>query len=215
MGIGPDRARAASQAAFKALSPEAAISTGYAGALGPAGVGEVILGTEVHDWTRERSRPATPADSGLLHVARMAVRESGLVWTQGPVVTVGTVIWQAAEKHALSEASGAVAMDMESAAIAQAAAEAAVPCLVARTVFDRVGDDLPMDFNLWFAPGGGPRVLIEILRRPSILWGLARLQRQEAQASESLTRFFRALLRALPMRPSHPDVDVPVAAGLC
>jgi adenosylhomocysteine nucleosidase len=213
MGIGPDRARAASEQVFGAVSPEAAISTGYAGALGPAEVGEVILGIEVHDWTRDRSQPVTPADAGLLQVARMAARESGLVWTQGPVVTVGTVIWRAAEKHALSEASGAVAMDMESAVIAQAAAEAAVPCLVARTVFDRVGDDLPMDFNLWFAPWGAARVFMEILRRPSILSSLYRLERHEEQASETLARFFRALFLAFQGHPSPTDLEYPVAAG--
>jgi adenosylhomocysteine nucleosidase len=213
MGTGPDRARVACESVFKAIAPDAAISAGYAGALGPAGVGEVILGTEVHDWTRDRSQPVTPGDAGLLHVARTAARESGVAWTQGPVVTVGTVVGLAAEKRALSEASGAVAVDMESAPIAKAAAAAAVPFFVARAVFDRVGDDLPMDFNLWFSAWGPARVFVGILRRPSILWGLVRLERHEEQASETLARFFRALFLAFQVHPSPTDLEYPVAAG--
>lgn len=212
-GIGPECARAASEQVFGAVSPEAAISTGYAGALGPAGVGEMILATAVHDWTKERVRTVITADAGLLQVARMAARESGLAWTQGPVVTVGTVIWRAAEKRALSVSSGAIAVDMENAAIAQAAAEHAVPCLMARTVVDRVGEDLPMDFNLWLAPWGAARVFMEILRRPSILSSLYRLERHEKQASETLARFFLALFPAFQVHPSPTDLEYPVAAG--
>src|SRR5712691_10909599 len=120
-GVGPERARKASEMALLALAPDALISTGYAGALGIAAVGEVILGTNVVDWTEEESHTAIQANPAWLGSARVAARNAGTGWTQGPVVTVKHVLWRASEKQALGGVSGAVAVDMESAIIAKVA----------------------------------------------------------------------------------------------
>src|SRR6266511_1327077 len=48
-GIGPDRAREASEAALFAFTPDVLISTGYAGALGTANIGEIVLGSNTLD----------------------------------------------------------------------------------------------------------------------------------------------------------------------
>lgn len=47
------------------------------------------------------------------------------------------------EKQAMHELTGAIALDMESAAVAKTAAEAGVPCLVIRTIADPADMDLP------------------------------------------------------------------------
>ncbi len=212
-GIGPERAREAAEAALVELAPDALISTGYAGALGVAALGEVILGTRFLDWSKERSRPVIQADPALLDSARMAAREARIAWTQGSVVTVDRVVWRATEKQALGETSGAIAVDMESAIIARVATSAGIPFLLARAISDRVGDDLPMDFNVWFPPFGSFRCLLKILQRPSILRGLYRMNRRANRASDSLRKFFCALVIVLESHCPSPDSEISLSAG--
>src|SRR3989442_15990697 len=82
-GVGPERARKASEMALLALAPDVLISTGYAGALGIAAVGEVILGTTVVDWTEEELHTEIQADPAWFGSAREAARNAGTGWTQG------------------------------------------------------------------------------------------------------------------------------------
>jgi adenosylhomocysteine nucleosidase len=199
--------------ALLALAPDALILTGYAGALGVAAVGEVILGTNVIDWTAEESNAAIQANPDLLGSARAAARNAGIGWTQGPVVTVKNVLWRASEKRALGGVSGAVAVDMESAVVAKVAITAGIPFLVVRAISDRVGDDLPMDFNLWFSPFGSFRCLLKVVQHPSILYGLYEMKRHADQASESLRRFFCALVLVLESQLPPPDAEATLTMG--
>ncbi len=193
-GIGPAPAFAAAKSALSEIVVDAVLSTGYAGALGPAGLGELILGTEVLNWTKDHSRTRFLSDPALLAIAREAVAPACTAWSQGPVVTVENVVWRAVEKRALGQVTGAIAVDMESVAIAQAAATVGVPFLAIRAVSDRVDEDLPMDFNLWLTPGGRLRGIVQLVRHPSILRSLLRMRRQAAHGSQALARFFRAFL---------------------
>lgn len=212
-GVGPERARKASERALLALAPDALISTGYAGALGVAAVGEVILGTNVIDWTEEESHAAIQVNPDLLGSARVAARNAGIGWSQGPVVTVKNVLCRASEKQALGGVSGAVAVDMESAVIAKVATTARIPFLVVRAISDRVGDDLPMDFNLWFSPFGSFRCLLKAVQHPSILSGLYEMKRHADQASESLRRFFCAWVLVLESQLPPPDAEATLTMG--
>lgn len=212
-GIGHERAREASESALFAVSPDGIISTGYAGGLDVAGLGELILGTGIRDWTSDRSDVEIQADCGFLEAAQVAAREATVTWRQGPVLTVQHIIWRASEKQALGRASGAIAVDMESAAIASVAVAAGIPFLVARAVSDSAADDLPMDFNRWLAPFGPARLLMEIIRRPSALTRLYAMKRQADRASETLRRFFCVLIRILGDRPSPTAPDLPATAG--
>ena len=212
-GVGPERARKASETALLELVPDALISTGYAGALGIAAVGEVILGTSVIDWTEEESHAAVQADPAWLGSATVAARNAGTGWTQGPVVTVKHVLWRSSEKHALGGVSGAVAVDMESAVIAKVAATAGVPFVMVRAIVDRVGDDLPMDFNLWFSPFGSFRCFLKVVKQPSILYGLYEMKRHADKASDSLRRFFCALVPVLESQLPPPHAEVTLTMG--
>lgn len=196
-GMGPESAFAAANAALSELVVEAVVSTGYAGALGPAGVGELILGTEILNWTKDHSQAKFCADPALMAIAREAVGPAWAAWSQGAVVTVENVVWRAIEKQALGKISGAIAVDMESAAIAQAAATVGVPFLLVRAVSDRADEDLPMDFNLWCTPWGRVQGIAQLLTRPRILRSLLQMKRQVEQGSQALGRFFRAFLVVL------------------
>ncbi len=197
IGMGPAAAFAATETFLAEVAVDAIVSTGYTGALGIAEPGEVILGTEVHDWTKERPRPVYRSDVALLTMAREAAGPARAAWSQGIVVTVENVVWRAAEKQALGKVSGAIAVDMESAAIARAAASRNVPFLLVRAVSDGAGDDLPMDFNLWFTPRGRLRGLAQVLMHPSIIRSLLRMKRRVERGSHALGQFFRAFFVVL------------------
>jgi hypothetical protein len=66
-----------------------------------------------------------------------------------------------------------------------------------RAVSDGAADDLPMDFNLWFAPRGRLRGLAQVLMHPSIMCSLLRMKRHAELGSQALARFFRAFFVVL------------------
>ncbi|MEK6695165.1 MAG: hypothetical protein AABY67_07405 [Nitrospirota bacterium] len=213
-GMGPAAAAAAAQAVLSEMALDAVVSTGYAGALGPAGIGDVIVGADVRDWTREHAQAIFRADPALLAIAREAAGEAKLAWSEGPVATAARVLCRADEKRALAEASGAIAVDMESAEIARVAASRNVPFLLVRAVSDRAGDDLPMDFNLWLTPGGRVCALAQLARRPSILRALFRMKRQVEQGSQNLACFFQVWWRLLGQEHASARMYGPAVMGV-
>ena len=211
-GIGSQAALAGAEALLSAFAVDAVVSTGYAGALGTAGLGDVILGTDTLDWTTEGARTSFPCDASLRAIARETASRARVGWCEGPVVTVAEVVCKADEKHGLARASGAIAADMESAAIARAAHVVGVPFLVVRAVSDGADEDLPMDFNLWLSPWGRVQGVALLLRHPSIIRSLLRMRRQVEHGSQNLARFFAALLPLL-ARPWTAACPSPVALG--
>lgn len=212
-GMGPAAAAAAAHAILSEVALDAVVSTGYAGGLGLAGIGDVIVGTDVRDWTREQPQPVLRADPALLAIARAAAGEAKLAWSEGPVATVSRVLCRAAEKKALAQASGAIAVDMESAAIALAAASRNVPFVLVRAVSDRVDEDLPLDFNLWLTPGGRVRALVRLAQHPSGLRALFRMKRQVEQGAKNLASFFQAWWHVLGREHTSVRAPVPAAMG--
>ena len=212
-GIGHLNARLAAEAVLVSISPDALISTGYIGGLRTEDTGALILGTQLQDWTDERSVAAIPADEALLAAAGLAAREAGLACSQGPIITVARVVWRASEKQALADACAAIGVDMESAAVARVAASGKVPFLAVRAVSDKVGDDLPMDLNMWLSCSGSLRGIIEVIRHPSLLREFYHMKGHADQANETLRRFFESFLVALQscQLPSTSDLSVAVS----
>ena len=97
----------------------------------------------------------------------------------GPVVSLPTVVCRAVEKQNLSRLTGAVALDMESAAIGQVAQSQGVPFAVVRTVSDVAGEDLPLDFNAFLKPWGWMRGIGAMISDPSSL-----MRSQSAQTTK-------------------------------
>ncbi len=171
------------------------MSTGFACALVPAQVGDLIVGTAVCSvhaegaWTMRDDRVLCDGAvrAGLLLVAQHA----GLVVRAGTVVSSGTVVWQAEEKHRLRRLTDAAGLDMESAAVAAVAQERGVPMVIVRTVSDLVDEDLPLDFNLFLRPTGWIKGMQALISRPSSVVGLNRLRKQSRVAADRLTEWFQ------------------------
>ena len=200
-GIGPDRAREVARAVLSQGAWALVLSTGFACALAPADVGDLIIGTEVysvlHDghWIRSEGVVSCSRDEQvrLLSVgqgARMAVKTGGIVSTP-------RVVWRADEKRAIRDLTSAAGLDMESAAVASVAHEKGIPMAVARTVSDLVDEDLPLDFNLFLRPTGWLMGLWALIGHPSRFIGLNRLRAQSRVAADRLADFFKGYVAAV------------------
>jgi adenosylhomocysteine nucleosidase len=191
-GIGPEAAEKAASAILNKSRAALAVSTGFAGALQPAvAIGDVIVATSVVSgrfdgaWTQIGAPLA--CHETVLRAVQTAATETGLAFRSGLVVSLTTVLCRAVEKASVSRLTGALALDMESAAIGNVAGAHRVPFAVVRTVSDAASEDLPLDFNMFFAPGGWMRGVGAMIMRPSSLIGLNRLRRQSRIASGRLT----------------------------
>ena len=194
-GVGPAAARTVAEKVLKAQAMSLVMSTGFACALVPAQVGDLIVGTEVSSvqaegtWTMRNDRVICDeaVRAGLLIVAQ----DAGLIARVGTVVSSGTVVCEAQEKRRLRRLTDATGLDMESAAVAAVAQEQGLPMAIVRTVSDLVGENLPLDFNLFLRPTGWIKGMQAIVGRPSSVEGLNRLRKQSRLAANRLTEWFQ------------------------
>ena len=171
------------------------ISTGFACALVPAQVGDLIVGTAVSSvhgegtWTV--GNDCVLCDGVVREGLLIVAQDAGLVARVGTVVSSGTVVWQAQEKRRLRRLTDATGLDMESAAVAAVAQERGVPMAIVRTVSDLADEDLPLDFNLFLRPTGWIKGMQALISHPSSLVGLNRLRKQSRVAGDRLTEWFQ------------------------
>lgn len=181
-GMGWEPAHRAARA-LMAKGATALASVGTAGALDPAlGCGVIVLPEEVVSL----EGPPVPADplwryelAGAL--PRDRVYGGRLLGTRLPL---GSRL----DKAVARRETNAVAVDMESAAIARVAAESGVPFLAVRVIVDTAGEDLPRAV-LAASLGASPST-------PKLLAGLARAPR-DIGALIRLTKRFRAACTVL------------------
>jgi len=184
---GPGAVRAA-QAATAALAAGASglVSFGLAGALrAELAPGAVLLPRRV------RSATAAFAADPFWHAALAdAVRTAGLTPSFDDLLSVPAALTTPSEKSAAA-ASGAVAADMESAAIAAVAARAGARFLALRVIVDAAGDSLPADVERWVDARGERRLgaALAAALRPAQwreLWILAQRYRAARRTLERL-----------------------------
>jgi adenosylhomocysteine nucleosidase len=197
-GPGPEKAEAAARGLLEA-GVRALVSVGICGALDPAlRPGDVILPTRVvnrHD----------DAESWLVdavwHAAVMAAAPSDAAYYTGALLGSDRAVGSVAGKHHLAARTGAVAVDMESHAVARVAAGAGVPFLVLRTVADTAGDTLPPWLAGVLNRDGSPNTAVaarRILFGPWRLPTLIRLARRNAAAEAALAEACRAVCSSGP-----------------
>jgi nucleoside phosphorylase len=183
-GAGCRRAASAVDAACGAFEPEAAVSTGFCGALADGlAVASVVVATEV--VTKDvagalRSLPTQPVTSGVRSTC-------GTIWCSERVIRTP------AEKEALA-ARGACAVEMEAAGVAARALERGLPFYCVRAVTDLAYETLANDFEAALRPDGHfdtMRILRSTLRYPSArIPELFRLRRRYVLAARALGDFF-------------------------
>ena len=151
---GPGAARAAAAAA-RAIDAGAGVlvSWGLAGALDA----KLAPGTVVAS-RRVLAQGAGPLAVDPAWHARLAAVAGEFAFEHGDLLTVPAALESPEAKRAVATATGAVAVDMESAAIGAAAARAHVPFVVLRVVVDGIDDALPRGAEQWIDERGNRRL---------------------------------------------------------
>ncbi|MCP9447970.1 MAG: hypothetical protein NNA22_10435 [Nitrospira sp.] len=192
-GIGPEKASRAAQRLLMRHPFSLAVSTGFACALVPTEIGALLLGREVIAMEKggvgRLSVMEIPEDEGETMI-RLA-QASGQVNHVGRFVSTDCIVGSAADKRQFARLTGAVGLDMESAALAEEARRARASFVIVRTVSDLLDEDLSLDFNLFLHPAGWLKGMASVVGHPSRLAGLWRLGRQSRTAAGNLTSFFR------------------------
>jgi len=120
------------------------ISTGCCGGLVPgARSGLMVVPARILEAHGEQVSEVTPPDEQWSAFARRLAEKRGLHCTDRPIISVDRALLSEASKAGCHQATGAVAVDMESAALARVAGELGVPHLVLRHVMDAVDEPLP------------------------------------------------------------------------
>jgi adenosylhomocysteine nucleosidase len=178
-GAGRRRAAAALRAACQLYQPEAVVSIGFCGALeARLEVASLVVATEV------------ASDTGVLPAR---VTSGGISSFCGTIWCSDRVIRTAAEKKILAE-TGASAVEMEAAGVAEAAQERGLPFYCVRAVTDLAGETMANDFQAALRPDGHFATMIILgstLRDPSArIPELFRLKRRCDRAARALGDFF-------------------------
>jgi len=196
-GMGVQRTERAARALVRCSRFDALVSTGCAGALAPTlQPGDLVIATTVVDRAtgRRYDTDAAVRSSWQTVAARVAVHA-----VLEPELCSAEVLTSVADKRAAASASGAAAVDMESAAIGACAADAGIGFGLVRAILDTAKDDVEASFAFVDAATGGVKPLAlaaHLARHPGALSQLLSLQRQMSCAQASLSKFFTAWLSA-------------------
>ncbi len=159
------------------------VSFGIAGGLDPAlRPGTVVIARRI------LAPDGSPAEADKDWAKRLdAALPRSIPRSNGPVIGSDRPVAVPAEKAALMQKSGAVAVDMESHAVAAAAAGRGIPFLAVRAIADPAGRRLPQA-ALAGLDGRAPPVLAALLRRPADLGPLLGVARDYRAALRTLGR---------------------------
>jgi adenosylhomocysteine nucleosidase len=193
-GAGYAAARRATSDLIAIHKPQWVISAGFAGGLADdIPRGHFVMADTIEGESGEplsigfRMDPGVLANTPKLHV--------------GKLVTVKQIVRTSAAKRALAESSGAIACDMESAAIAEACREAKTRFLSVRIISDGVNDELPKEIERLMTSRTLARQLGAatgaIFKRPAAIKDLWRLREDALKYSDRLAKFLAGVIPQL------------------
>jgi nucleoside phosphorylase len=187
-GAGSRRAAHAVEIAIRAVSAadlsssklETVISTGLCGALDPALQPEqIVVATEVLDLKSQE----------VFSAATISCSDAAI--SSGVILTQDRIAQNVAEKQAL-RASGAIAVDMEAAAIAARAKRAGLPFACIKVVSDSANESFGVDFNRMRSDDGHIRrgkISYYAFTHPKVIPELLRWKRRAEAAAKVLGEF--------------------------
>ncbi|HEX3724791.1 MAG TPA: hypothetical protein VHV08_01050 [Pirellulales bacterium] len=194
-GAGRAAAERAGEILVLGHRPRWIISAGFAGGLHDSvGLGDIVVADQIVDTHERRfdidfklaEDPASPRRR--LHVGR--------------ILTSDTIVHLPSEKLALGRRYGALAVDMESIAVAEVCQREKIRFLAVRVISDTLGQTIPPDIDYlikrrttagrWGAAAGA------ILRRPSSIKDMWQLKEDALAASDRLAGFLDGIIEQLP-----------------
>jgi adenosylhomocysteine nucleosidase len=190
-GIGPEKAAAGADKLIRA-GCNALVSWGCAAAIGPQlKPGDLVVPGHVvsADGTVFAADPSWRK--------RLLDRLAGyLTIHTGSIAESATIVAAAADKRALRNQTGAIALDMESAGIAKMAARYHLPFVIIRAIADPASMDLPKPVTIAVDQNGDvrlPLLLALLIRYPNSIPDLIRLGICFRAAQRGLQRTARRL----------------------
>jgi nucleoside phosphorylase len=194
-GIGTERAGAAA-ATVTAMHPfRLLLSSGCAGALSPDLVpGDLAVATAVIGSQTGERFDTDPSSRAL---ACAAAAQADIRTAVGPVLCSSTVLATPAAKQAAAASTGAVAVDMEGAAIAACARRGGIPFASVRAILDTAATELRSAGVFMDPQTGGVRplrLLGHLAQQPRAVADLLALRRMMLAAQHGLDQFFARFL---------------------
>ena len=193
LGIGKECARIAAEMTIRCYRPDLIISAGFGGGLQPdVEDGDIVIGTEILElrkdegdkvcWDTAFSLPKPPV---------LDVDHDDLRVHHGKIITSDEMILRADNKKRIGKATGALAVDMETSAVAAVCAAQDTEFFAFRCITDNDHEDLPQDFNDFFVLGQlrAKRVISACARHPTVVTDLARLGYRAQRSGQNLARF--------------------------
>jgi len=195
-GVGPAKAREGLASFLEGHPCRGIVSTGYAGGLREDyKLGDILVPVEVHSippLPEVRLRPDPRLREAVLEAA-----------CSGPwkvhtsrMITTNRVISSSDEKGRLGREYDAGSVEMESAVIAELAANRSVPFVAVRVVLDEASFSLPEHLEVlrWWRRRQFGKLVRFVASHPHQFLELLRLGQRSRKASERLTHLFRAYL---------------------
>jgi len=201
-GIGHGRARETARRAFDVLpAPAMVIATGVAGALSPRlKPGDIVLADRILARLAEGAEVAHDLplrEQDVRDIAR-ALGAAGLGYATGTLLSSHRVLASGADKRLAHEQTGAIAVEMETAALAMEANLRRLPFASVRTVLDAVGDEVAGG-AVAVAGSGWPRRRIAaagyLIRNPAMMLKLPRMAINLSRATRSIADALEAIAR--------------------
>lgn len=193
LGVGKECARIAAEVTIKCYRPDLIISAGFGGGLSDSlADGDIVIGTDVLDLYADDGKDVRwRSAQQLTQHAELAGIESKFKIHSGKILTGDEMVLKSSTKERIGKATGALAVDMETSAVAAVAAVHDTEFLGVRCISDTMRESLPEEFNDFFVVGQlqPSRIIAACARRPRLVMDLARLGYRANQAGDSLARF--------------------------
>jgi adenosylhomocysteine nucleosidase len=190
-GIGPDAAAQAAEVLLAGHRPQWVVSAGFSGALQPGlERNEIIVAESVGDTAGRR--------------IEVDLQRGPVAWREmpgariGKLLSVDHILRRPEEKRPLGQAHGALAVDMESYAVAEVCARAGARFLAVRVVSDTVDELLPPDIERMArqktSAGRFGAALAAALDRPGAIKEMLKLRENALVASDRLAKFLARVI---------------------
>jgi adenosylhomocysteine nucleosidase len=197
-GIGHRRATEAARRAFDSIpGAELVIGTGVVGALS-SGLkpGDLVLSDRILtiDGDGQLSEQVITVSESHLRAVGRSLSSAGIAYSTGAILTSHRVLATGAEKRCAKESTGAIAVDMETAAIAAEAAARGLPFVAIRAVLDEVDDEV-VGAEMADADGNVRPLAATsyLIRNPATMLKLPKMIRNLARATAAIADALTAI----------------------
>lgn len=191
-GMGFNRARQGTLALIDAHAPKWILSIGFSGALipemrvGDIAVGNALINLQGEELKIDLNMPEDRAQGRYV----------------GKLLTAEAVVRTVEEKRQLQQQTGAIAVDLESLAVAQVCREKRIRFMAVRVISDDMSRDLPTEIMALTGNSGAIRwgaTLGAIWKRPSSAGDMWKMWEKSQVAAERLAEFLDGVLAQLPI----------------